>query len=56
MIERRAKTWRTEWQRHGRNGESDMRQESSNENEAADIPDSDLTDVALRLRNMANVS
>ena len=36
---------------------SDLRQESSDENEAqADIPDSDSTGVALRLRNMANVS
>ena len=27
---------------------SELRQESSNKNEAPDIPDSDLTDVALR--------
>ena len=39
---------RTEW--------SDLRQESSNENETPDIPDSDWTDDALRVRNMANVS
>ena len=39
---------RTEW--------SDLRQESSNEIEAHAIPDSNSTDVALRLRNMANVS
>ena len=39
---------RTDW--------SDLRQESSNENEAVDIPDSDSADVALLLRNMANVS
>ena len=39
-----------------RNEWSDLQQESSNENEAPDIPDSDLTDVALRLRNMVNVS
>ena len=39
---------RTEW--------SDLRQESSNTIEAPDIPDSDSTDFALRLRNMANVS
>ncbi len=38
---------RTEW--------SDLRQESSNENETPDIPDSDSTDVALLLRIMANV-
>ena len=38
---------------------SDLRQESFNKNEAPDIPDSsdsDSTDVALRLRDMANVS
>ena len=36
---------------------SDLRQESSNENEAPDISDSGSTDVTLRLlRNMANVS
>ena len=35
---------------------SDLRQESSKGNEAPDIPDSDSTDVALRLQNMANVS
>ena len=35
---------------------SDFRQESSDENEAHDIPDSDSTGVALWLRNMANVS
>ena len=39
---------RTEW--------SDLRQESSNENETPDIPDSDWTDDVLRGRNMANVS
>ncbi len=39
---------RTEW--------SDLRHESSNEHEAPDIPDSDSTDVALRLRNVVNVS
>ena len=39
-----------------RSERGDMRQESSNENKAPDIPDSDSTDVALRLRNMANVS
>ena len=39
---------RTEW--------SDLRQEYSNKIEAPDIQDSDSTDVALRLRNMANVS
>ena len=37
---------------------SDLRQESSMKNEAhgPGIPDSDSTDVALRLRNLANVS
>ena len=35
---------------------SDLQQERSNENEAPDIPDRDSTDVALRLRNMANIS
>ena len=40
---------RTEW--------SDLRQENPNEiNEDPDIPDSDSTDAAVRLRNMANVS
>ena len=39
---------RTEW--------SDLRQESPNEIEDPDIPDSDSTDAAVRLRNMANVS
>ena len=39
---------RTEW--------SDLRQESPNEIEDPDIPDSDSTDTAVRLRNMANVS
>ena len=48
-----AKAWlvemeRTEW--------SDLRQESPNEIEDPDIPDSDSTDTAVRLRNMANVS
>ena len=38
---------RTEW--------SDLRQESPNEIEDPDIPDSDSTDTAVRLRNMANV-
>ena len=37
---------RTEW--------SDLRQENSYKIEAPDIPDSDSTDVALRLRNMVN--
>ena len=35
---------------------SDLRQESPNEIEDPDIPDSDSTDAAVRLRNMANVS
>ena len=35
---------------------SDMRQDHSNTIEAPDIPDSDSTDVALPLRNVANVS
>ena len=35
---------------------NELRLESSNENEAPDIPDSDSTDVTLWLRNMANVS
>ena len=35
---------------------SDFRQESTNENEGPHIPDSDLTNFVLRLRNMANVS
>ena len=35
---------------------SDLRQESTNEIEDPDIPDSDSTDIALRLRNVANVS
>ena len=35
---------------------TDLRQESSKENEAPDISDSDSTDVALRQRNMAYVS
>ena len=39
---------RTEW--------IDLRQENANNIEAPDIPDSDSTDVALRLRNLANVS
>ena len=34
---------------------SDLRQENSNKIEDPDIPDSDSTDVSLRLRNMANV-
>ena len=34
---------------------SDLRQENSNENEAPRRPDSDSTDFALRLRNLANV-
>ena len=38
----------TEW--------SDLRQESPNKIEDPDIPDSDSTDAAVRLRNMANVS
>ena len=37
---------RTEW--------SDLRHESVNDIEAPDIPDSDSTDVAVWLRNMAN--
>ena len=39
---------RTEW--------SDLRQESPNEIEDPDIPDSDSTDAAVWLQNMANVS
>ena len=39
---------RTEW--------SDSRQESPNKIEDPDIPYSDSTDTAIRLRNMANVS
>ena len=39
---------RTEW--------SDLRQESHNEIEDPDIPDSDSTDADVRLQNMANVS
>ena len=39
---------RTEW--------SDLRQESPNEIEDPDIPDSYSTDAAVRLRNMTNVS
>ena len=39
---------RTDW--------SDLRQETINKNEAPDIGGSNSTDVALRLRNMANVS
>ena len=39
---------RTEW--------SDLRQESTNEIVDPDIPDSDSTDTAVRLRNVANVS
>ena len=35
---------------------SDLRQESTNEIEDPDIPDSDSTDIAVRLRNVANVS
>ena len=35
---------------------SDLRQENSNKIEAPDISDSDYTDFALRMRNMANVS
>ena len=35
---------------------SDLRQENSNKVEAPDISDSDYTDFALRMRNMANVS
>ena len=34
----------------------DLRLESSNDNEAPDIPNSGSTDIALRLRNMANMS
>ena len=34
----------------------DLRKESTNENEAPDIPDSDSTDVALRVRNMDDFS
>ena len=34
----------------------DLRRESTNENEGPDIPDSDSTDVALRVRNMDDVS
>ena len=37
-------------------GWCDLQQENSNEIEAPDIPDSGLSDVALPLRNMANVS
>ena len=39
---------RTEW--------IDLRQENANKSEDPDIPDSDSIDVALRLRNMTNVS
>ena len=39
---------RTEW--------SDLRQENPNKIEDPDIPDSDSTDAAVRLRNMANGS
>ena len=39
---------RTEW--------SDLLHENSNRIEDRDIPDSDSTDVALRLRNLVNVS
>ena len=35
---------------------SNLRQESPNKIEDPDIPDSDSTDVAVRLRNMANGS
>ena len=35
---------------------SDLRQESTNEIEDPNIPDSDSTDIAVRLRNVANVS
>ena len=35
---------------------SDLRQESTNKIEDPAIPDSDSTDVAVRLRNTANVS
>ena len=35
---------------------SDLRQESTNEIEDPDIPGSDSTDIAVRLRNVANVS
>ena len=35
---------------------SDLRQENPNKIEDPDIPDSDSTDIAVRLRNMANVS
>ena len=35
---------------------SDLRLESSNDNEAPDMPNSGSTDFALRLRNVANVS
>ena len=35
---------------------SDLRQESTNENEAPRIPDSVSNDFGLRLRNMAHVS
>ena len=45
-----AKAW-SKW----RELRSDLRQENSNEIEAPDIPDSDSTDLAVRLRNMANV-
>ena len=38
----------TEW--------SDLRQENSTNIEAPDISDSDYTDFALRMRDMANVS
>ena len=40
----------------GRADGSDLRKETSKENEAPDIPDSDSIDVVLWLRNMANVS
>ena len=35
---------------------SDLRQESPNEIEDPDIPDSDSTDAAVQLRYMANAS
>ena len=39
-----------------RTGWSDLRQGSPNKIEDPDIPDSDSTDAAVRLRNMANVN
>ena len=36
--------------------QSDLRQESTNKIEDPDISDSDSTDIAVRLRNVVNVS